>query len=109
MKARPEWALNRTLVDRKGQRREDFLVMGHHSHPPRSFRLADNVLDLPVASVIDVERWQAAFSTWDICFSADGILTVRDFQRRYATWCSDARHLAWSVMRLKPLIVDVEE
>jgi hypothetical protein len=77
--------------------------------PPRAFRLADTVLDLPLGSLFDVARWQKAFVAWGIDFERDGVLTVADFQRLYPEWSKDARQLAWSIMRMKPMIVEIVE
>jgi len=79
------------------------------SKTPQSFRLSETVLDLPLDSLIDVSRWRSAFAAWGIDFEADGLVTVRDFQRLYPTWGKEARQFGWSIMRLKPMIVEVVE
>lgn len=81
----------------------------HSPLAPRSFRLAENILDLPLGSLFDVARWQKAFADWGIDFERDGVLTIADFQRLYPIWGKDARQLAWSIMRMKPMIVEIVE
>ena len=83
--------------------------MGKAPRAPQSFRLTETVLDLSLDSLLDVARWRSAFAAWGIDFDAEGLLTVRDFQRLYPTWEAEVRQFAWSIMRMKPMIVEVVE